>query len=517
MSIGALHLGRVGQGVPQAAGDDRLDLDRLAQRAAQQLGHVADQPADRLITLGSSGWRRAKASSWRVSWRGAVGAVQGVLEPLRGRARRRPRSAASSSRLPRITCSRLLKSWATPPVSWPTASIRCAWRSRSCACSRSVMSRVEPMIRSIAAIVVPHRRQDRFPDARAAGQVDPVAGEGRRPTLHHALQMVDQRAQLWPARHLVQLHPAHHFGFRTGRPLIGRIDLGNMELAGGGHVDHREQIGCVGEDRLIARLALPLRGLCGLALGHLVLEPTIRGRHHHHQGGQADQGQPADRNGDEEADELVAVGLCRTARQQGVLRPHDLVDRKPRMVHGVLSGAGVAVAGFIDAAGAIEIDPHPGDVDALLQAIDQLRHTGGLLRVIPDQGAQLGGGRGDSGLVGVEMIQVARIARDAESPLGGFHLDGRGEKRLGGLDHVAAVADPTAFGAGDDQVVDGQEDRHRAKDHQQGDRRRKAEPLQSRRSLTHQVTTHCAAEGARPGARCSEKALWPTCPRKSEG
>ena len=37
--------------------------------------------------------------------------------------------------------SRLLKSCATPPVSWPTASSFCAWRSASCARFSSVMSR----------------------------------------------------------------------------------------------------------------------------------------------------------------------------------------------------------------------------------------------------------------------------------------------------------------------------------------------------------------------------------------
>ena len=38
--------------------------------------------------------------------------------------------------------SRLLKSWATPPVSWPMPSIFCAWRARSSAARLSVRSRV---------------------------------------------------------------------------------------------------------------------------------------------------------------------------------------------------------------------------------------------------------------------------------------------------------------------------------------------------------------------------------------
>ena len=38
-------------------------------------------------------------------------------------------SSAMTSEQPRITVSRLLKSWAIPPVNWPMASIFCAWRN----------------------------------------------------------------------------------------------------------------------------------------------------------------------------------------------------------------------------------------------------------------------------------------------------------------------------------------------------------------------------------------------------
>ena len=78
--------------------------------------------------LGCSTWRREKASSLPVS-----------SAPRRERARRRgqqllARSASSASagsssstcRLPWMTVSRLLKSCAMPPVSWPTLSRRCA-------------------------------------------------------------------------------------------------------------------------------------------------------------------------------------------------------------------------------------------------------------------------------------------------------------------------------------------------------------------------------------------------------
>ena len=58
--------------------------------------------------------------------RGAVrrAADLGHVQPARGRASSSP--ASSSSALPRIAVSRLLKSWAIPPASCPTASIFCA-------------------------------------------------------------------------------------------------------------------------------------------------------------------------------------------------------------------------------------------------------------------------------------------------------------------------------------------------------------------------------------------------------
>ena len=49
-----------------------------------------------------------------------------------------------SSRLPMMPASRLLKSCARPPVSWPTASIFCAWRSAS-SVSRKPLLLAEPL------------------------------------------------------------------------------------------------------------------------------------------------------------------------------------------------------------------------------------------------------------------------------------------------------------------------------------------------------------------------------------
>ena len=44
-----------------------------------------------------------------------------------------------------IAVRRLLKSWATPPVSWPIASIFCDWRSSCSIRCRLVRSRMNPV------------------------------------------------------------------------------------------------------------------------------------------------------------------------------------------------------------------------------------------------------------------------------------------------------------------------------------------------------------------------------------
>ena len=51
-----------------------------------------------------------------------------------------PRRCSAIPLYPLITVRRLLKSWAIPPVSCPTASIFCAWRSCSSAFFRSAIS-----------------------------------------------------------------------------------------------------------------------------------------------------------------------------------------------------------------------------------------------------------------------------------------------------------------------------------------------------------------------------------------
>ena len=87
--------------------------------------------------VGSRVWRREKASSrWvRAAARladsirrlqEAINIIETALPAMR---------FCTRSNAPVMPCSRLLKSWAMPPVSWPTASIFCAWRRASSVCS----------------------------------------------------------------------------------------------------------------------------------------------------------------------------------------------------------------------------------------------------------------------------------------------------------------------------------------------------------------------------------------------
>ena len=172
---------------PQAAGQHGLDGDLLAERAPQQVGHAGDQAADidrlRIERLAARegeqplGERRPPAARRASRCRPSAPAV----------AHRAPAPASARcrvSRLPMMTVSRLLKSCATPPVSWPMPSIFCACASCSCArCSaicasrRSVMSRVilaKPI--SSPVLVADAIDDDAGPEARAVLAHAPALG-----------------------------------------------------------------------------------------------------------------------------------------------------------------------------------------------------------------------------------------------------------------------------------------------------------------------------------------------------
>ena len=100
----------------------------------------SDMPATRPFTstgCGASGWRREKARRRAVSAAARRAPLIALSAERRSRAASSGRFRCRISRLPITTWSRLLKSCAMPPVSWPTASIFCACRSCSCAASSS--------------------------------------------------------------------------------------------------------------------------------------------------------------------------------------------------------------------------------------------------------------------------------------------------------------------------------------------------------------------------------------------
>ena len=102
---------------------------------------ISCMPAARRFTsvgFGSRVWRRENASKRCVSAAARFAAPCAAVM-YRSTSVRRPccmRICISSSE-PEMPASRLLKSCAKPPVSWPTASIFCDWRKASSVAARS--------------------------------------------------------------------------------------------------------------------------------------------------------------------------------------------------------------------------------------------------------------------------------------------------------------------------------------------------------------------------------------------
>ena len=98
----------------------------------------------RSVERGSNRWRRANASSCRVRSppRSAASRMAASRAAVRGSRGMPPASpvASRNSMLPMMTVSRLLKSCATPEVSWPTASMRSVLASRASVPARSATS-----------------------------------------------------------------------------------------------------------------------------------------------------------------------------------------------------------------------------------------------------------------------------------------------------------------------------------------------------------------------------------------
>ncbi len=112
-------------------------------RVRRSMVAICGSPWLRSTMAGCSGWLREKASSRRVSSapRSAPPSASWMVSRNSGS---EAACSAAISRLPMMMPSRLLKSCATPPVSWPTASIFTAWRNCASIALRSVMSSEKP-------------------------------------------------------------------------------------------------------------------------------------------------------------------------------------------------------------------------------------------------------------------------------------------------------------------------------------------------------------------------------------
>ena len=126
----------------QLFGEPRLDLDGGAEAAPQQIDHARDERIE-IGRLGVQGLPPPEGEQPLGELGAELGGLLGLLENLA--ILRLSRRRSSISRLPEMTVRRLLKSWATPPVSWPMASIFCAWRSSCSILTRAVRSRMKPV------------------------------------------------------------------------------------------------------------------------------------------------------------------------------------------------------------------------------------------------------------------------------------------------------------------------------------------------------------------------------------
>ena len=106
----------------------------------RSMGDRSASASARSMVCGRRTCLRLKASSWptRSAARRPAFRISAALDCWSGRS---PRSAISSSACPMIATSRLLKSWAMPLDSRPSASILCACRSSASRRRRSVRSR----------------------------------------------------------------------------------------------------------------------------------------------------------------------------------------------------------------------------------------------------------------------------------------------------------------------------------------------------------------------------------------
>ena len=160
---------------------------------------------------GDNGWRRENASSLWVSCAARWPPIRALRSGRSSAASAHLRSAMS--RLPMMTVSRLLKSWAMPPVSCPIASIFCDWRSVSSAAARRAASRW--------SVFGAHQRQpgERDEEGGRRQAEEQMAAQKVEPLLS---DLVDPDAGAHIEREPVEL--------ANGEPAVRAVDLGHRRI-----------------------------------------------------------------------------------------------------------------------------------------------------------------------------------------------------------------------------------------------------------------------------------------------
>ena len=164
------RLAGVGHEVRRARARARPDRPSRAEHGARgsstssspsQPAHVASPATTRVQVERRLAQHLAPAEGEQVPRQlgGAVGRVARSARRACGARRPRRASATISSLWPSTAVSRLLKSCAIPPASWPTASMRWAARSRSSSRRCSVTSRRIPETPTMRALLVVQRRE----------------------------------------------------------------------------------------------------------------------------------------------------------------------------------------------------------------------------------------------------------------------------------------------------------------------------------------------------------------------
>ena len=160
----------------------------------------------------------------------------------------------------------LLKSCATPPASWPTASIFWAWRSCSSSARRSLTSRAMPWT----------------PTGRPATRIsrEATSSETRRPerqTSSHSYEPSScvRTPHDAPGTSSSRERAAEQVGARvSGDPLAGAVDRGEAAV----EVEREDHVVRVLEELAVALLARAQRLLGALALGRVLdhADPELR-------------------------------------------------------------------------------------------------------------------------------------------------------------------------------------------------------------------------------------------------